>query len=55
MSRMVMKFHPYGVLMINCRHPISILFHLYCSSKHKLSTILIANALNLSSFVTLIL
>ena len=52
MSRMVLKFHPYGVLMINRRHPILILFHLYYSSKHKLSTLLIANAVNLSSFVT---
>ena len=51
MSRMVMKFHPYGVLMINRRHPILIFFHLYCSGKHKLSTVLTANAVNFSSFV----
>ena len=48
-----MKFDPYGTLMINHGNRILILFHLYCNSKHELSTILIANVANLSRFVTL--
>ena len=52
-SRMVnMEFDPYGAL-IDRGNPILILFHLYCCSKHKLSTILIANVAKLSRFVTL--
>ena len=46
---MVMKF----VLMINRGNHILIFFHLYCCSKHRLSTILIANVANLSRFVLL--
>ena len=40
-SRMVMKFDPYDTLMINCGNRILIVFHLYCCSKHELSTMLI--------------
>ena len=38
---MVMKFDPYDTLMINCGNRILIVFHLYCCSKHELSTMLI--------------
>ena len=48
-----MKFDPYGALMNNHGNRILILFHLYCCSGHKLSTILIANVVNLFRFVTL--
>ena len=50
---MVMKFDPYGASMINHGNRILILFHLYCCSRHKLSTILIANVANFFRFVTL--
>ena len=50
---MVMKFDPYGTLMINHGNRILILLHFYCNSKHELSTILIANVANLSRIVTL--
>ena len=52
-SRMVMKFDLYSALMINQGNRILNLFHLYCCSGHKLSTILIANVANLFRFVTL--
>ena len=45
-SRMVMKFDPYGVWMINRGNHILIVFHIYCCSKHKLSSILVANIAN---------
>ena len=38
---MVMKFDPYDTLRINCGNRILIVFHLYCCSKHELSTMLI--------------
>ena len=40
-SRMIMKFDPYYALMINRGNHILIVFHVYCCSKHKLSTILL--------------
>ena len=46
------EFDPHGALMINRGNCILFVFHLYCCSKHKLSTILIANAANLARFVT---
>ena len=52
-SRMVMKlFDPYGRLMTAINR-LLILFHLYCCSRHKLSTILNANVWNRFRFVTL--
>ena len=48
-----MEFYSYGALMINRGNRILILFHLYCCSKHKLSTVMIANVAKLSRFVTL--
>ena len=50
---MVMKFDLHGTFEINRGNRIFILFHLYCCSKHKLSTVLIANVAKLSRFVTL--
>ena len=50
---MVMKFDPYGALMINCGNRVLIGFHLYCCSKHKLSMILTVNVANLAHFVML--
>ena len=38
---MIMKFDPYYALMINRGNHILIVFHVYCCSKHKLSTILL--------------
>ena len=51
-SRMVMKFDPYGPLMIKHGNIILIVFHLYCCSKHKFSIILIANVANFARLVT---
>ena len=48
-----MTFNPYGALVINRGNRIWIVFHLYCCSKHKVSTIHIANVANLDRFVTL--
>ena len=48
---MVMKFDPYSVWMINRGNHILIVFHIYCFSKHKLSSILVANIANLARFV----
>ena len=48
-----MKFNPYGALMINRGNYTWIEFHLYFYSKHKVSTIHIANVANLDRFVTL--
>ena len=48
-----MKINPYDALTIYRGSRVSIVFHLYCCSKHKLSTILIAIVANLSRFVTL--
>ena len=48
---MVMKFDPYGAYMINRGNRILILLHLHCFSKHKLSTILIANVANLNILI----
>ena len=50
--RMVTKFDSYGTLMINRGIGILIVLHLHCSSKYKLSTILIANVVNLARFVS---
>ena len=44
---MLKKFD--GALMINRGNRILILFHLYCSSKHKLSTILVATVANVAN------
>ena len=52
-SRMVIKFDPYGALVINRGNRILIVIHLYCCSKHKLSTILEANVASLACFGTL--
>ena len=52
-SGMVLKFDPYGALMINRGNRISIVFHLYCCSMHKLSTIPLANVASLSLFFML--
>ena len=46
-----MKFDPYSVRMINRGNHILIVFHIYCCSKHKLSSILVANIANLDRFV----
>ena len=46
--RVVTKFDPYGVLMINGNF---IVFHLYCCSKQKMLTIFIANAAHLDRLV----
>ena len=51
-SKTVMKFYPYGVLMINRGNRILILFHFCCCSKHKLSKKK-ADVANLSRFVLL--
>ena len=50
--RMVTKFDSYGPLIINRGIGILIVLHLHCSSKYKLSTILIANVVNLGRFVS---
>ena len=52
-SRIVIKFDPYGALVINRGNRILIVIHLYCCSKHKLSRILVANVASLACFVTL--
>ena len=46
------SFHPYSASEINRSSRILIVLHLYCCSKHKLPTILVANAANLARFVT---
>ena len=51
-SKMVMEFYSYGTLMINRGIGILIVLNLYCCSKYKLSTILIANVVNLARFVS---
>ena len=51
-SKMVMEFYSYGTLMINRGIGILIVLNLYCCSKYKLFTILIANDVNLASFVS---
>ena len=48
---MVMKIDSYDTLMINRGIGILIVLHFYCCSKYKLSTILIANVVNLARFV----
>ena len=48
-SRMVIKFDPFCVLMINHGNHTRIVFHFHCCSKHKLSTI----CTDLARFVTL--
>ena len=48
-----MKIDPYDALTIYRGTRVSIVFHLYCCSKYKLSTILKAIVANLSRFVTL--
>ena len=50
---MVMKFDPYGALMINRGNRILIVSHLDCCSKQNLSKIRKANVAHLASFVTL--
>ena len=49
-SVIVSKFDPYGELMINRGNRISIVFHLFCWSKHKLSTTALANVASLARF-----
>ena len=49
---MVIKFNPYGALVINRGNRILIAIHLYCCSKHKLCTILVANVAGLACFDT---
>ena len=49
----MIKIDPYDALTIYRGTRVSIVFHLYCCSKHKLSTILKAIVANLSRFVTL--
>ena len=46
---MAIKFDPRGDLMIN--DGLLIGFHLYCCSKHKLSTIILSNVADLARFV----
>ena len=56
-SRMVMKFDAYGSLIINRGMQsivFLIVFHLYCSSEHKLSMVLIANVENLFCHVNIL-
>ena len=52
-SGMVLKLDPYGALMINQGNRISIVFHLFCCSMHKLSTIPLANVASLALFFML--
>ena len=52
-SGMVLKFDPYGALMINRGNRISIVFHIFCCSMHKLSTIPLANVASLARFFML--
>ena len=47
-----MKIDSYGTLMINRGVDILIVLHLYFCNKYKLSTILIANVVNLARFVS---
>ena len=48
---MVMKFDPYGMLAMT-NIIILILFNIYNASRHKLSTILLANVANLVRFAS---
>ena len=50
---MVLKFDPHGALMINRGNRISIVFHIFCCSMHKLSTIPLANVASLARFFML--
>ena len=52
---MVTNFDPYSALMIDRGDRILIVFHFFCCSKHKLSTILIAIVASLVRFITLTL
>ena len=52
---MVTNFDPYSALMIDRGNRILIVFHFFCCSKHKLSTILIAIVASLVRFITLTL
>ena len=52
-SGMVLKFDPHGALMINRGNRISIVFHIFCCSMHKLSTIPLANVASLARFFML--
>ena len=45
------RIDSYGAMKINRSNRILIVFHLYCCSKHKLSTTLITNVDNLARFV----
>ena len=45
------RIDSYGAMKINRSSRILIVFHLYCCSKHKLSTTLITNVDNLARFV----
>ena len=47
------EFDPHGALMINRGNCILFVFHLYCCSMHKLSTIPLANVASLSLFFML--
>ena len=50
---MVMNFDSQGALMIKRCIRILIVLYMYCRSKHKLSTILLANVVNFARFVSL--
>ena len=50
---MVMNFDSQGALMIKRGIRILIVLYMYCCSKHKLSTILLANVVNFARFVSL--
>ena len=49
-SVIVAKFDSYGALMINRGNRFSIVFHLFCLSKHNLSTTCLANVASLARF-----
>ena len=51
----IRKLDPYGALMINRTKRILFVFHLYCCSKHKFSTILGANVASLFCIFSYIL
>ena len=48
-----MNFDSQGALMIKRCIRILIVLYMYCRSKHKLSTILLANVVNFARFVSL--
>ena len=52
-SVIVAKFDSYGAFKINRGNRFSIVFHLFCLSKHNLSTTCLANVASLARFVML--